>query len=155
MTNIFNKKVLVRNGTLISNWYEEQILREATGEGRTIPKSHLPKKNLDFDSESTNIRVQDDTKTRILGTKLEADDTPISRDYGNFPKKNSEKLAIKDKIFLDFFKSYLNQGKVESNSNNTINNNNSVHSSSNSVKLNNISQPLQKTLKILVMLIPI
>jgi len=122
MTNIFNKKVLVRNGTLISNWYEEQVLREATGEGRTIPKSHLPKKYLDFDTDTNNKRIQDDTKTRILGTKLEAENTAISRDYGNFPKKNFEKLAIKDKIFLDFFKSYLNQGKVENDT--KISNNN-------------------------------
>lgn len=34
MTNIYNKKVLVKNGTLIGNWYEEQILREVSNEGR-------------------------------------------------------------------------------------------------------------------------
>lgn len=34
MTNIFNKTVLVKNGTLIGNWQEEEILRKATGEGR-------------------------------------------------------------------------------------------------------------------------
>ena len=36
MTNIFNKKVLVKNGTLIGNWYEEEIIREKTGEGRYL-----------------------------------------------------------------------------------------------------------------------
>jgi hypothetical protein len=34
MTNIFNKKILVNNGTLIGNWYEEEVLRNVTGEGR-------------------------------------------------------------------------------------------------------------------------
>ena len=34
MTNIFNKKVLVKNGTLIGNWFEEQVLNEVSGEGR-------------------------------------------------------------------------------------------------------------------------
>ena len=34
MTNIYNKTVLVNNGTLIGNWYEEEYLRSKTGEGR-------------------------------------------------------------------------------------------------------------------------
>ncbi len=34
MTNIYNKKVLVTNGTLIGNWFEEQVLKEVSGEGR-------------------------------------------------------------------------------------------------------------------------
>jgi hypothetical protein len=34
MTNIYNKTVLVKNGTLIGNWSEEQVLREVSGEGR-------------------------------------------------------------------------------------------------------------------------
>lgn len=113
MTNIYNKKVLVRNGTLISNWYEEQVLRDATGEGRTIPRDHLPKKALDFEAETVKMRPQDDTKTRILGQQLKANLVPFSKDYGNFPKDTKQQLAIKDKIFLDFFKSYLNQGSRE------------------------------------------
>jgi hypothetical protein len=34
MTNIFNKTVLAKNGTLIGNWFEEDVMREKTGEGR-------------------------------------------------------------------------------------------------------------------------
>lgn len=34
MTNIYNKTVLFPNGTLIGNWYEEDELRQKTGEGR-------------------------------------------------------------------------------------------------------------------------
>ena len=119
MTNIFNKIVLVRNGTLISNWYEEQVLKETTGERRSIPKTHIPKKTLDFDTDFLKKKVHDDTKTRILGTKLHDEMIPTNKDYGNFPNKKFENLAIKDKIFLDFFKSYLNQGNKE-NPNKTI-----------------------------------
>ena len=34
MTNIYNKAILIQNGTLIGNWYEEEVLREKTGIGR-------------------------------------------------------------------------------------------------------------------------
>ncbi len=36
MTNIYNKNILVNNGTLLGNWYEEEVLRNATGEGRYV-----------------------------------------------------------------------------------------------------------------------
>jgi len=36
MTNIYNKHIQVNNGTLLGNWYEEEILRNATGEGRYV-----------------------------------------------------------------------------------------------------------------------
>jgi len=34
MSNIYNKTVLGKTGTLVGNWYEEDVLREKTGEGR-------------------------------------------------------------------------------------------------------------------------
>jgi len=34
MTNIYNKTVLVKNGCLMGNWYEEEVLRDKTGAGR-------------------------------------------------------------------------------------------------------------------------
>ena len=34
--NIYNKKVLAQNGTLIENWYEERVIRDHTGEGRYL-----------------------------------------------------------------------------------------------------------------------
>jgi len=34
MTNIYNKTVLGKNGTLIGNWWEEKVLKEVSGEGR-------------------------------------------------------------------------------------------------------------------------
>jgi hypothetical protein len=36
MTNIFNKVVLSKNGTLEKNWLEERALRDILGEGRLI-----------------------------------------------------------------------------------------------------------------------
>jgi len=103
---------LANNGTLVSNWYEEQILREATGEGRSIPRGHIPKKSHDVnDVDEVTVREQDDTKTRILGGKVHAEMVPISKDYGNFPEKSYEYRSIKDKVFHDFFKGYLDQGK--------------------------------------------
>jgi hypothetical protein len=32
--NIFNKKLVGGNGTLVANWHEERDMREFTGEGR-------------------------------------------------------------------------------------------------------------------------
>lgn len=34
MTNIYNKKIITNKGTLVGNWYEEEVLRTKTGEGR-------------------------------------------------------------------------------------------------------------------------
>lgn len=106
--NIYNKFIHCNNGALVNNWYEEQILRENTGEGRTIPGKHLPKtsKNEEF------IRVQetDNTKTRILGKEFQNDFSTTSNDLGK--KKIEPRVGIKERIFQDFFKSYLNQGCI-------------------------------------------
>ena len=32
--NIYNKTINAPNNTLIGNWYEEEVLRKITGEGR-------------------------------------------------------------------------------------------------------------------------
>jgi len=34
MTNIYNKQTHSKNGTLVSNWFEERVIRDITGEGR-------------------------------------------------------------------------------------------------------------------------
>lgn len=47
MTNIYNKKVLVENRTLINNWYEEEVLKKLTGESRSIPGIHVKKLMLE------------------------------------------------------------------------------------------------------------
>lgn len=38
------------HGTLIGNWQEERDLRDFTGEGRTVTRTHIPKKHLDFEN---------------------------------------------------------------------------------------------------------
>ena len=49
MTNIYNKRIIYPNGTLVDNWYEEDELRKQTGEGRAFPgngrKGSLDKNN--------------------------------------------------------------------------------------------------------------
>ena len=56
-------------GTLIANWFEERVHRQNKGEGRTMTKTHLPKKHEELmNSDSLNFDKQDDdTKYRILG----------------------------------------------------------------------------------------
>jgi hypothetical protein len=34
MTNIYNKNIITRNGTLIGNWQEEEVLKYSTGVSR-------------------------------------------------------------------------------------------------------------------------
>jgi hypothetical protein len=34
MTNIYNKNILTRQGTLIGNWQEEEVLKSTTGVSR-------------------------------------------------------------------------------------------------------------------------
>lgn len=38
--NKFNGK---NQGTLIGNWYEERVIKDVTGVGRTVPGSHIKK----------------------------------------------------------------------------------------------------------------
>lgn len=65
--NIFNKSTYNGNGTLIGNWQEERDLRSFTGQGRTIPKEHIPKKHGDLENPITHNKVFDNTKSRING----------------------------------------------------------------------------------------
>ena len=115
MTNIFNKTVLAKNGTLVGNWYEEEVLRSKTGEGRTIPGKHITKKAMDFDVQITKEHPSDDTITRILGQRLGDNYSTTNSKYGNFPKEQDKYLnkGVKDKIYTDFFKAYENVQKTE------------------------------------------
>eukprot|EP00421_Protoceratium_reticulatum_P045943 CAMPEP_0168437450 /NCGR_PEP_ID=MMETSP0228-20121227/41443_1 /TAXON_ID=133427 /ORGANISM="Protoceratium reticulatum, Strain CCCM 535 (=CCMP 1889)" /LENGTH=445 /DNA_ID=CAMNT_0008451669 /DNA_START=45 /DNA_END=1379 /DNA_ORIENTATION=+ len=70
----FNKSVAkhAAQGTLVGNWYEERVLREAVGEGRTVPQRHLPRSGLlkDFTKTVTGgPRAMDDTYERCVGAK--------------------------------------------------------------------------------------
>ena len=62
---------------MIQNWQEERILREETGEGRTLSRSHINKNHLDLFTKtadelgSLNAQNpgQDKTFGRVFGRK--------------------------------------------------------------------------------------
>jgi len=58
-------------GTLIGNWFEERILRDSSGEGRTVPQRHVPRSGLlkDWTKVPTVPRKGDDTFDRVYGPK--------------------------------------------------------------------------------------
>ncbi len=117
MTNIFNKKVLVENGTLINNWYEEEILKKITGETRTKPGFHIKKKKLDNELEfiKPTSSELDNTKVRTMGVNNIAAYFTTNKAYGDFSSDEHkfDKIGIKEKIFKDFFTSYLTNEKSE------------------------------------------
>lgn len=71
--NNFNKFTGKAKGTLIGNWEEERELKDFTGTSRSIPKQHVPKKHLDFNTPINNIFPNDVTHERIHGEKVQAD----------------------------------------------------------------------------------
>ena len=71
--NNFNKFGAKAHGTLIGNWEEERELKDFTGTHRTIPKQHLPKRHLDFDTKVDRPFAEDNTQNRIYGQKLGTD----------------------------------------------------------------------------------
>jgi hypothetical protein len=117
MTNIYNKKVLVENGTLINNWFEEEILKKVTGQTRTIPGVHIKKKHYGMDSlEHCGSQVERDvTKTRILGLNKAPEFSTTNLSYGDFTSEEHKfnKIGVKEKIFKDFFTSYLTNEKKD------------------------------------------
>lgn len=112
MTNIYNKRILAPNQTLIENWFEEEELRKITGEGRTIPNTHIKKRLVDNTKEVINpdeINNRDKTKVRIHGRDQYLPYNTTNQTYGDFSSYEHDfnKVGVKDKIFQDFFKSYL------------------------------------------------
>lgn len=74
-----------RSGTLIGNWFEERVIREATGEGRSVPQRHIPRSGLltDWTSvPSCGPRKQDNTFERTYGSKFNLKDVPLSKIIG-------------------------------------------------------------------------
>ncbi|KAF4747008.1 hypothetical protein FOZ62_025327, partial [Perkinsus olseni] len=74
-------------GTLIGNWYEETRIREATGEGRTLPQRHLKRRGL-FHGDGPKVWPtpvkKDNTFERVHGKRLsDAEFDPCSSDIGN------------------------------------------------------------------------
>merc|ERR1719498_1601329 len=74
-----------RGGTLIGNWFEERSIREATGEGRTVPQRHIPRSGLLTDwtkVPDAGPRKQDNTFERTYGPKYNLRDVPQSKVIG-------------------------------------------------------------------------
>lgn len=74
-----------RAGTLIGNWFEERSIREATGEGRSVPQRHIPRSGLLKDwtkVPSSGPRKQDNTFERIYGPKVFLKGVPSAKYIG-------------------------------------------------------------------------
>lgn len=117
MTNIYNKIILGKNGTLVGNWFEEDVLRTKTGEGRTIPGKHINKKAMDFDVQITNEHPYNDTRARTMGKSLGDYYYTTNKNYGNFSNEHEKykNKGIREKIFTNFINNFQNQNKDEEN----------------------------------------
>lgn len=74
-------------GTLIGNWAEERSLRDACGEGRSIPQRHLPRSGMLTDWTATPAggpRRQDNTFERVYGPKANVYHVPQAKAIGGF-----------------------------------------------------------------------
>lgn len=114
MTNIYNKKVLVENGTLINNWHEEEILKKLTGQTRYIPGRHIKKRRVDGEFEmDSSEQPSDNTKLRTMGVEKIEDYNTTNMFYGDFSSEEHKfnKIGVKEKIFKEFFTSYLTNEK--------------------------------------------
>lgn len=83
----FNKYLSdpTKGGTLIGNWFEERSIREATGEGRSIPQRHVPRSGLLTDWTKVpecGPRKQDNTFERTYGPKCNVKCVPTSKVIG-------------------------------------------------------------------------
>eukprot|EP00933_Yihiella_yeosuensis_P005957 TRINITY_DN110580_c0_g1_i1.p1 TRINITY_DN110580_c0_g1~~TRINITY_DN110580_c0_g1_i1.p1 ORF type:complete len:480 (-),score=116.74 TRINITY_DN110580_c0_g1_i1:165-1523(-) len=70
----FNKQLIGSGagaGTLIGNWCEERELRDSSGEGRSVPQRHLPRRDLlkEWTKVPPKPRLGDDTFDRVYGPR--------------------------------------------------------------------------------------
>ena len=99
MTNIYNKKILFPNGTLINNWYEEDELRKSTGESRSIPHNAL-----------RGSADPNNTFKRVIGEKEpQKDYLTFSKLYGDFkhPELKYMHPPLKQKEINEKFKAFV------------------------------------------------
>jgi len=91
--NIHNDAPTGGAGTLIGNWAEERVLKEASGHGRTIPQRHVPRSGLleDFTKVPFETRKGDDTFNRVYGPKSDHIAQPASRTIGQ-PDRHEGKI---------------------------------------------------------------
>ena len=83
MSNIYNKKILTRDGTLIDNWFEEGELRQKTGEGRSIQGTNFGKITFDPEVVHVDTNPRNNTFKRVIGQKEPKKDYYTTyKDYG-------------------------------------------------------------------------
>ena len=80
--------------TLMGNWCEEAVLREATGEGRSIPQRHIPRagilKQMFQAEDQTSLTAKsggkkgDSTFDRVYGKRVFDKLTKGSDDVGSY-----------------------------------------------------------------------
>ena len=70
MGDAYNKHTQVGTGTLEGNWYEERVMRELTGQGRSAVSEHVPVKNGDpvyqRDRDGTDVRIHGEPNEDLL-----------------------------------------------------------------------------------------
>lgn len=147
MSNIYNKKILFPNGTLIDNWFEEDELRKYTGEGRTIPGKHFPKKNFDFSQVLKNTNPKDNTFKRVIGEKEPQNSYfTYNKSYGTYERPEEKyfhpqlRQAETDAKFKLFVQTTQNLQEEITNKNDSLRMNNSTYRSV------HVPQPFLETL---------
>jgi hypothetical protein len=86
-------------GTLIGNWHEERNLRDASGEGRSIPQRHVKRSGLlkDFTKlPSEGPRQVDNTFERVRGPASDQKVEPASKAIGDFTEKQVNHVGPKE-----------------------------------------------------------
>lgn len=108
----YNKYVTTTSGkTLIANWQEEESIRDATGEGRTVPQQHIKRSGLlkDFTKLPSMTRKQDDTFNRVLGDRKPPKPDPLpGTQVIDIPKHGTRWKLDREKC-LDFAQEEMNQ----------------------------------------------
>lgn len=98
----YNKQVSVgNNGTLVGNWFEEYAIREATGEGRTVPQRHIKRSGMLTDwtkVPSSGPRKQDNTFERVYGQRMYEVDIPVSHAIGGGDEEHVVRKPIADTL---------------------------------------------------------
>ncbi|EGR28987.1 hypothetical protein IMG5_165310 [Ichthyophthirius multifiliis] len=91
----YNKYTHQNQGTLIGNWYEERVLRDLTGVGRTIPCSHTTKNTKSLyeplqETNKTQSVQQNITSERCLGKQYNHIPQTFNSEYGTGKNKADE-----------------------------------------------------------------
>ena len=91
-TDGYNKHSEGGHGTQISNWFEEEILRSRTGEGRTVAGQHQPKTREElFEKPPNELNFSHDGRRNTMARTM-PDNRPdrlqsFNNQYGHFDRR--------------------------------------------------------------------